>query len=117
MVTGVPEDLVLDGSFESVFSKSGFYFDRSSGTFSLGMGKFRLMVNLNGSPDLIFWTKRALMREGIASQPDCDSHYRIIASENQNLKTWTLEHLGTISQYYTIGDLINSLTSAGLYVK
>ena len=32
MKQGVPEDLVLDGSFEAAFDKAGFQFDKATGT-------------------------------------------------------------------------------------
>src|SRR5699024_2489758 len=35
VITGTPEDLVLDGTFESVFEQDSFEFDRSTGSFKL----------------------------------------------------------------------------------
>lgn len=60
---GVPEDLVLNGTFEEVFRKESFDFDRSSGTFNIHRSPSR-EIGLHGDPVPVFWTRRALEREG-----------------------------------------------------
>lgn len=60
---GVPEDLVLEGTFESVFRKESFDFDRTSGTFNIHRSPSRT-IRLEGDPVPEFWTRRALEREG-----------------------------------------------------
>lgn len=61
--SGVPEDLVLDGTFEEVFRKESFDFDRSSGSFNIHRSPEREII-LAGDPVPMFWTRRALEREG-----------------------------------------------------
>ncbi|WP_440998669.1 ABC transporter ATP-binding protein [Fodinibius sp. SL11] len=63
VITGTPEDLVLDGTFESVFEKDSFDFDRSTGSFTLHHPQ-KGMVHLLGDAVPTFWTRRALEREG-----------------------------------------------------
>ncbi|MDZ7682546.1 MAG: ATP-binding cassette domain-containing protein [Fodinibius sp.] len=63
VVTGAPEDLVLDGTFESVFERDSFDFDRSTGSFRLYHPQEKL-IYLSGDTVGKFWTRRALEREG-----------------------------------------------------
>jgi iron complex transport system ATP-binding protein len=63
VITGTPEDLVLDGTFEAVFEKDSFDFDRSTGSFQLHNPN-KESIHLTGDTVPIFWTRRALEREG-----------------------------------------------------
>ncbi len=65
---GVPEDLVLNGSFERTFAASGFAFDRSTGTFQLYPNPTGPALRLGGDSPSLFWTRRALSREGYQLQ-------------------------------------------------
>lgn len=60
---GVPEDLVLNGTFEAVFDKEGILFDRHTGTFHVHAGNIK-KIGLAGKGVAAFWTKRALLRDG-----------------------------------------------------
>lgn len=63
LFTGVPEDLVLNGTFEAVFERDSFDFDRTTGSFNLH-NRQEKSVRLLGDAIAVFWTKRALEREG-----------------------------------------------------
>lgn len=63
VITGTPEDLVLDGTFESVFERDSFDFDRSTGSFKLHQPT-KAPIYLSGDTVGVFWTRRALEREG-----------------------------------------------------
>lgn len=63
VITGTPEDLVLDGTFESVFERDSFDFDRSTGSFQLHQPT-KEPIYLTGNTVGMFWTHRALEREG-----------------------------------------------------
>lgn len=70
LLKGAPEDLVLNGSLEAAFHREGFHYDRSSGTFIIHPpGEQTIYVKGDGAA--LFWTKRALLREGygVAIQP------------------------------------------------
>jgi iron complex transport system ATP-binding protein len=60
---GAPEDLVLEGIFETVFEKEDVIFDRSAGVFRIHPEGGR-HIGLAGSGVPAFWTRRALQREG-----------------------------------------------------
>lgn len=63
VITGTPEDLVLDGTFEAVFEQDSFDFDRATGSFKLHEPS-RASVRLHGDAVGVFWTRRALERGG-----------------------------------------------------
>ncbi|MCW9708057.1 ABC transporter ATP-binding protein [Fodinibius salsisoli] len=63
IITGTPEDLVLDGTFESVFERNSFEFDRTTGSFRLHEPS-KEPIYLQGNPVGVFWTRRALERSG-----------------------------------------------------
>ncbi|MCE7068053.1 ABC transporter ATP-binding protein [Dyadobacter sp. CY326] len=106
LVTGVPEDLVLNGAFESAFAKSGFFFDKSSGTFNIYQDICTHTVKLTGDLKLTFWTKRALQREGLGITTDVNTLFTVTCYERDDIAHWKLDHAGTTSNYQSIADLI-----------
>lgn len=104
MTTGVPEDLVLNGSFESAFAKTGFYFDKTTGGFRIHREAPTMYVSLAGEPGMVFWTKRALAREGIAAHEGYAAPISITATQN-----WYLDTNGFITQHDSLADLIKTL--------
>jgi iron complex transport system ATP-binding protein len=65
---GVPEDLVLDGTFETAFARDGLQFDRQTGGFRIRLTEEGPVVSLAG-PDSI-WLRQALAREGYRIRAD-----------------------------------------------
>ncbi len=62
---GAPEDLVLGGAFEQVFSAEGVTFDRDRGSFHTREESCGLVL-LQGEGAAAFWTRHALERVGYA---------------------------------------------------
>ncbi len=60
---GAPEDLVLNGAFESAFARQDVHFDMHTGTFIIPHSKAK-PISLEGEGVPAYWTKRALEREG-----------------------------------------------------
>lgn len=90
LLTGTPEDMVLNGSFEDAFAKPGFYFDRNTGGFNIHQHSPIGKVLLSGPQHLVFWTKRALQREGITVTTDESVNLQVHVSESGHQLTWTL---------------------------
>jgi len=109
MTTGVPEDLVLNGAFESAFAKTGFYFNRSSGTFTIHPEKVSFNINLSGNADLVFWTKRALQREGIGIYADENSGPEINVIEQLEEIQWKLDWYGTVTYHDKLETLMDAI--------
>jgi len=63
LTSGVPEDLVLDGTFEEVFRRDSFDFDRETGSFRIHQSPDKT-ITLSGDKVPVYWTTRALEREG-----------------------------------------------------
>jgi iron complex transport system ATP-binding protein len=109
---GAPEDLVLNGIFETVFEKEGIRFDRATGTFHLHRGNGeQIIVTGEGAP--AFWTKRALLRygftvldENITQDPMAHS---INISESGDAIIWTWKYRAQTTKFNTIADLLRAL--------
>lgn len=80
---GSPEELVLNGTFESAFDKAGVLFDKSTGTFNIHQNSGRA-IRVIGEGASAFWTKRALLRQGfeITAGVDADISVEILDSES-----------------------------------
>jgi iron complex transport system ATP-binding protein len=110
LLTGTPEDLVLNGSFEAAFARPGFLFDKNTGGFTIHQHIVTMHVSLVGAENLVFWTKRALYREGIGVITNDTSHLQICISETHTAISWTLQREGsTIFSVASIALLIQEL--------
>ena len=70
MQVGVPEELVLNGTFAKAFAGEGIEFDSHLGTFRMAQANQRNIVVL-GEGEAALWTRRALERQG----------YRVLTQE------------------------------------
>ena len=77
---GSPEDLVLDGTFESIFHSQGAEFDIGTGLFRINTTATQ-KINIRGSEIDRFWLQRALNRHGYMMD---DRAGNIIDIENRN---------------------------------
>ena len=84
MECGVPEDLVLNGSFGHVFASPNYYFNPSNGNFSMNYSLHR-RVSVEGEGSRLYWTLRALARAGYEVVPHADTHIRLTPA------TWLLD--------------------------
>jgi iron complex transport system ATP-binding protein len=108
LTTGTPEDLVLNGGFAAAFAKPGFHFDTSSGTFTIHEEPILFRVQLSGNPQMVFWTKRALRREGIGIHDQGNAIYKIDVTEEGK---WSLDLNGVLSEHFVLENLIEALRS------
>ncbi|THU38118.1 ABC transporter ATP-binding protein [Niastella caeni] len=102
LTKGAPEDVVLNGTFETAFHKEGFEFDKSSGTFSIHNGNGK-SIGLTGEGAPLFWTKRALQREGFRVLADAAESIHII--DNGSTLQWKYKN----ETHDTIAGLLASL--------
>ena len=83
--TGIPEDLVLDGSFDAIFQFKGF--DLRTGKIQHEVtGK---TIHLIGTDFPFLWTKNALEREGFAVGPSGASTI-VVEGDGAGLR-WTMD--------------------------
>jgi iron complex transport system ATP-binding protein len=98
--SGIPEDLVLDGSFDEIFQFKGF--DLKTG--KIQHASFRnSTINLQGSGYEFLWTKNALEREGFSVSSEGPISVSI-SSDSATLK-WKCED----SSFINIQELLNWL--------
>lgn len=103
---GAPEDLVLNGSFQSAFQAEGIHFDRQSGSFKI-QHTSSFSVRMKDDGDIAHWTKRALERSGIAVSQSAEALITI-ESEKENT-IWRLVNGPNEKQLHSIYDLVNEL--------
>ncbi len=118
LVTGAPEDLILNGDFEAAFSSAlspnfPTVFDRHSGTFTLRNGSSG-EVSLIGQGLEAEWTARALKREGykVVLNVEKDLHPPQIRIEifMNGKPLWRLYHASeSPKEYSTISELLSGL--------
>lgn len=107
IVTGIPEDLVLDGTFDKVFQLKGF--DLKTGKISHTAYR-KTLVQLDGSGPEYLWTKNALERNGYAvanNQP-----VRIEVSIEVNLPVFTIMQRNERQKFSSIKDLLDKLSGS-----
>jgi iron complex transport system ATP-binding protein len=112
LISGMPENLVLDGVFQQVFlnqsqatDNQAFNFNLENGTFEV-RHSFQQKIGLNSPNEQYFyWTKRALERIG----------YQVVEREDVNLInisldekaiTWQLRTQSADYQYFNLSELI-----------
>jgi iron complex transport system ATP-binding protein len=95
---GIPEDLVLDGSFDNVFRLKGF--DLKTGR--VHHKPFRNQtIQIDGNGPEVLWTKNALERNGFKIEPDGQT--KVTVGE----KNWTAGG----KSFSSLADLLSFLTS------
>jgi iron complex transport system ATP-binding protein len=108
VITGTPEDLVLDGTFESVFERDSFDFDRSTGSFRLHHPQ-KKPVYLYGDAVGVFWTRRALEREGHNVTESNGTELEIEVQKREQEFSWELTNGSSSTSCSTIATLVSRL--------
>ena len=68
---GVPEDLVLNGNFNTAFRSDNFVFNPTNGNFSMNYA-LNKEVEVTGDKTIMYWTLRALARAGYSAVSKAD---------------------------------------------
>lgn len=106
ILSGMPEDLVLNGAFDEIFRFKGF---------DLKTGKvihqpFRnISIELHGEGAIYLWTKNALERNGfiVGRAEKADILIRVV--EESTRLSWIVEQSNSVIQVNSLQNLINSL--------
>jgi len=102
---GAPEDLVLNGTFTQTFQKENIKFDEHTGTFKVHES-IQKPISLIGEGPAIFWTKRALEREGFAVGK---SEISVVVSEENNQPIWEIQYPGSVKKCSSVAEVLSSL--------
>ena len=109
--SGTPEDLVLSGAFAAAFARSGLAFDPATGTFALH-APTGPAVQLLGEGAAVFWTRRALEREGFAPTTSA-ADWRVTAPPSSAAGVWTSQvRDAPVQSHATVEELLHALRAA-----
>ena len=108
--TGAPEDLVLDGAFESVFASEGITFDRDAGHFKLHEATVGDAV-LSGQGTIAVWTARALERLGYRLQPAGSGDVYVDVLDDGGIPVWVTRQEGRMGRHRSIGEMVRFLAA------
>ena len=104
ILTGLPEDLVLDGSFDDVFQLKGF--DLKTGKMSHEAHR-KISVQLIGKGHEYLWTKNALERSGYEIATDSQIKITLINKGGKTVWELTSEELSQSCE--TLAQLLSVL--------
>lgn len=104
IVTGIPEDLVLDGTFDTVFQLKGF--DLKTGKISHAPYR-KTLVQVEGSGPEYLWTKNALERNGYELEADAPTIIRILTLSDKI--NWELTHNNINTKFNSLAELLRAL--------
>ena len=107
ILTGLPEDLVLDGSFDEVFQLKGF--DLKTGKMSHEAHR-KISVHLIGEGHEYLWTKNALERSGY--EIATDSQITIILIKERDKTIWKITSADLIQSCETLAKLLSILNDS-----
>jgi iron complex transport system ATP-binding protein len=107
LLSGAPEDLVLNGSFESTFSEEEVAFDKGSGNFVIYTPQDK-PVRVTGDGLTLFWTHRALRRAGFEPVAGASLHIRV--EQRVARPIWLLERQGETLEFDSIQKLLQAIT-------
>lgn len=97
--SGVPEDLVFNGSFNRTFQSNSYFFNAANGNFSMNYPMTR-NVWVSGDKTRMYWTLRALARAGYAVVQDASVNIHVTE------QGWELDD----KEISTIEELLLNLT-------
>jgi iron complex transport system ATP-binding protein len=103
-----PEDLVLNGHFESAFNKEDVRFSPEQGMFRLEASE-NINLRVSGEKTETFWTERALARIGISVNPQvkCDGTIEIIKAGTKT--EWHLNYKSKREKCVSIKELLKHI--------
>lgn len=87
LISGMPEELILNGRFEEAFARHGFKFDRNSGSFQIHYHT-KGEIGLYGQGALALWTQRALERLGYKVLKDAPVLPRVEINNDLGVEAW-----------------------------
>ncbi len=101
---GIPEELVINGTFETVFDKEGILFDKHTGTFHMHSGGLK-KIGFSGNGVAAFWTKRALQREGFEVTDEAGG----VRVEEGDKTVWVWERFSGEQRFTELSELLKAL--------
>ena len=98
VVTGIPEDLVLNGTFDSIFQFKGFDLRTGQVEHRAHRG---ITIKLAGMGHEYLWTKNAFQRNGFTIG-DADAKYSVVVKQHQGVLQWTLDETASFASLHLL---------------
>jgi iron complex transport system ATP-binding protein len=105
LIEGSPEDLMISGAFEHLFSSTSVSFNIEDGTFSFRSDPIG-SIYIEGTYRR-YWTEKAVNRAGFSVAKEKTSIYIILPSETDSY--WQLSTESKVAKYNSVYELINAL--------
>jgi iron complex transport system ATP-binding protein len=106
LIEGAPEDMMISGAFDHLFSSTNVSFNTSDGTFSFRsdtMGS----IYIEGTGITRYWTEKAVNRAGFSVAKEKTSSFIILPSETNSF--WQLSTKSQVWEYVSVYELIGGL--------
>lgn len=103
IITGAPEDLVINESFEQVFSGKQFSFNKLTGSFKIKRSPKSDVYFIASTPEEI-WTKNALERAGFYCEQTKGNYPEIRFLPKT--KSWQINHKNNLQEVNSIAELL-----------
>jgi iron complex transport system ATP-binding protein len=104
ITVGIPEDLILNGTFDSVFQFKGFDLKTGKVYHEAHRG---LSINITGTGHELLWTKNALERNGFSIR-EGESAYKIKIEHHHGTLQWIVNDEST---FVSLQELLHFLDS------
>ncbi len=108
VIKGMPEDLVLNGSFEASFDTKQVHFNPATGSFLIEY-KTQKTLYYEGDSITAFWTMRALAREGYRMLLDNKANQRLILKDAS--PRWSYQDGEKLNVFEKLSELVRFLRS------
>ena len=107
VIVGTPEDLVLNGSFEEIFSHISYDFDKEYGSFIVRKNLDKFITTHVSEPDGLMarWTTKALSRKGYKIISDAPVELFV----DEEKRSWTLKFNRETIITYSIDEVLKAL--------
>ncbi len=106
---GIPEDMVLQGTFDNVFAHTSYDFDKEYGSFVVKKMLDKQISTQVDNPNSLMarWTTKALSRKGYHILPDAP--LKVSMDENRNI--WTIYSPNQTLQANSIEEMLQKISS------
>lgn len=108
VTVGVPEDMVINGSFDKVFNHKTYEFDKEFGSFVVQkqLDKYISTQVINSKGIMARWTTKALSRKGFKIVQDAP----ILLSINEEEKKWIVKREDLSITTYSIEEALEQIS-------
>lgn len=112
---GVPEDMVLNGSFDKVFHHHNYEFDKEYGSFIVQKQLDKSIKTIVNKPDGLMarWTTKALSRKGYKISEKAEVELYV----DEAKRSWTVKKGELSVVTYSIEEALQEITEFNHYTK